>query len=119
MRTVVVFPAPFGPRKPNTSPSPTWKVTPSTARTWPNLFVSPSASIMVAPRGIRSTPDAARPRSARGPVLWQPTRPEARAVFWSCALLPYDSSIRSEEVARMMVDLLGDLAVAVQHAVDN
>ena len=29
--TVVVFPAPFGPRRPNTSPDSTWKLMPRTA----------------------------------------------------------------------------------------
>ena len=33
MRTVVLLPAPFGPRKPNTSPAVTSRLTPSTART--------------------------------------------------------------------------------------
>ena len=31
MRMVVVLPAPFGPRKPSTSPGATWKLTSSTA----------------------------------------------------------------------------------------
>jgi len=35
MRTVVDFPAPLGPRKPNTSPSATWRSTPRTASTVP------------------------------------------------------------------------------------
>ena len=37
-RTVVVFPAPFGPRKPNTSPRPTLKVTSSNAIRPPKRF---------------------------------------------------------------------------------
>ena len=35
MRTVVDFPAPFGPRKPNTSPASTLRSTPRTASTAP------------------------------------------------------------------------------------
>jgi hypothetical protein len=36
VRIVVVFPAPFGPSKPNTSPCSSANVTSSTARTSPN-----------------------------------------------------------------------------------
>src|SRR5437588_7306982 len=46
-RTVVVFPAPLGPRKPNTSPADTSNVTSSTAGLWPNRFVRPRARIAV------------------------------------------------------------------------
>src|SRR5262245_15412450 len=35
MRSVVVFPAPLGPRKPKISPEPTWRSTPATASTGP------------------------------------------------------------------------------------
>jgi hypothetical protein len=38
VRTIVVFPAPFGPRKPNTSPWPTSKVTSAKAVRAPNRF---------------------------------------------------------------------------------
>src|SRR5215211_2193867 len=38
MLMVVVLPAPLGPRKPNTSPAATSKVTPRTASTWPKDF---------------------------------------------------------------------------------
>src|SRR5688572_22109527 len=41
----VVFPAPFGPRKPNTSPCATCRVRASTAAWSPNTFLSPSVSI--------------------------------------------------------------------------
>src|SRR6266581_4144390 len=44
-RTVVVFPAPFGPRNPNTSPIPTSKVRSSKARRSPNRLVSERATI--------------------------------------------------------------------------
>src|SRR5262245_57072528 len=37
---VVVLPAPFGPRRPNTSPAPTEKDTPSTARTLPGYTLT-------------------------------------------------------------------------------
>ncbi len=43
--TVVVLPAPFGPRKPKTSPSLTFKVRLSTAVRTPNFFVRLSVSI--------------------------------------------------------------------------
>ena len=36
IRSVVVFPAPFGPRNPTTSPASTVKLSRSTASTWPN-----------------------------------------------------------------------------------
>ncbi len=38
---VVVFPAPFGPRNPWTSPVPTVRSSPSSARAAPNVFTSP------------------------------------------------------------------------------
>lgn len=40
---VVVFPAPLGPRNPNTEPTGTSKLRPSTARKVPNVRVRPSA----------------------------------------------------------------------------
>jgi hypothetical protein len=46
MRIVVDFPAPFGPRKPTTSPLRTWKLTLSSARKLPNSFDSFCASII-------------------------------------------------------------------------
>ena len=45
MRIVVDLPAPFGPRKPTTSPRPTVKDTLSTAVKVPKRLVSPSISI--------------------------------------------------------------------------
>ena len=45
IRTVVVFPAPLGPRNPKTSPSSTRRVSASTAVTSPNFLVRPSISI--------------------------------------------------------------------------
>src|SRR3989441_12611222 len=45
-RIVVVFPAPFGPRKPRTSPFRTSKLTSDTASVGPYRFVKPSTSIM-------------------------------------------------------------------------
>ena len=44
---VVVFPAPFGPRKPKTSPFSTSKLIPSTALILPQIFVSSSTCIAV------------------------------------------------------------------------
>ncbi len=43
MRIVEVLPAPFGPRKPNTSPRTMSKSTPSTATNSPNSLRSPRA----------------------------------------------------------------------------
>ena len=42
VRTVVVLPAPFGPRKPNTSPRPTSNETSSKATRSPNRLLSPT-----------------------------------------------------------------------------
>ena len=42
--TIVVFPAPFGPIRPTTSPGATWKLTPSTATTAPKRTVRSSIS---------------------------------------------------------------------------
>src|SRR5690554_6204866 len=44
MRSVVVLPAPFGPRKPVTRPGWTVKLRSSTARTDPKVFVRPRTS---------------------------------------------------------------------------
>src|SRR5438876_4259571 len=46
-RSVVVLPAPFGPRKPNTSPSRTSRSSPSTAASEPKRFVSFSVRMTV------------------------------------------------------------------------
>jgi hypothetical protein len=43
IRTAVVFPAPFGPRRPHTLPSGIWRSKPSRAFTFPYRFCSPSA----------------------------------------------------------------------------
>jgi hypothetical protein len=45
MRTVVVFPAPFGPRNPTTSPARTSKETSRTASTPAYRFARPRATI--------------------------------------------------------------------------
>src|SRR2546428_25371 len=45
MLIVVDLPAPFGPRKPNTSPVATSKSTPRTASTWLNDLVRPLTAI--------------------------------------------------------------------------
>src|SRR5215208_5855969 len=50
MRSVVVLPAPFGPRKPKISPRSTRKLRPSTAGTPPNVRVSASTSIAASSR---------------------------------------------------------------------
>src|SRR5262245_7152693 len=62
MRMVVVFPAPFGPRKPRISPFSTRKETPSTAVARPYLLVRLSTSIIFClcgsapPKGPRRDP---------------------------------------------------------------
>src|SRR5436189_3611025 len=49
IRIVVVFPAPLGPRKPNTLPGRTSNDSPSTAVKSPNRFVTPSTRNVAAP----------------------------------------------------------------------
>ena len=49
VRTVVVFPAPFGPRNPNTSPRATLNDTSATAVRPPNFLVRCLTSIAAAP----------------------------------------------------------------------
>src|SRR5690606_11964528 len=49
IRIVVVFPAPFGPRNPTTSPRRTSKLTPSTAVNAPKRFVTDSTEIIPLP----------------------------------------------------------------------
>ena len=68
IRSVVVLPAPFGPRKPYTSPRAPVRLTPSTASRSPYLLVSPSChDVCVMTRG-----------SAAGPVA-RPVRRQAEA----------------------------------------
>jgi hypothetical protein len=43
--TIVVLPAPFGPRTPYTLPTGTRRSMPSTARVSPNVFTNPDVSI--------------------------------------------------------------------------
>src|SRR6187200_2876107 len=62
---VVVFPAPFGPRKAKISPAATLKDTPSTAFTSPNFLTRFSTRIMVlSPGAFRLSPEG-RVRSNR------------------------------------------------------
>src|SRR5580765_3048084 len=56
---VVDLPAPFGPRKPCTSPAVTVSSSPSRARTWPNVLTRPCTSI---------TGSLTEPTLARSPV---------------------------------------------------
>src|SRR4051812_22150414 len=69
IRMVVDLPAPFGPRKPSTSPRATLKLTRSTAVKLPNRFVSPSISIST---GCPATPAA---------ISWFPRRAAGIAEF--------------------------------------
>jgi hypothetical protein len=48
MLMVVVLPAPFGPRKPNSSPCRTLNEMPATASTSPNLLLKPSTMMAIA-----------------------------------------------------------------------
>ena len=71
IRIVVVFPAPFGPRKPVTCPGRTVKLRRSTAVSGPNLLVSSSTSIMAGTRPAGRGAPAGRsrigPRNSGGP----------------------------------------------------
>src|SRR5690606_12600882 len=70
MRMVVVFPAPFGPSRPNTSPPETERSMPSTAARSPYLLVSLLASMrgvissMTSPPSEASEHDSERGKSA-------------------------------------------------------
>src|SRR5208337_2895892 len=66
IRIVVVFPAPLGPRKPNTSPSGTKKETSSTTFLSTNRFVSPSTSITRHLRSLRLETVAPLAQLSRG-----------------------------------------------------
>ena len=75
IRTVVVLPEPFAPRKPNTSPRRTSRSTPSTAVSLPNRLVSPR---------VRMTASSWAPRRAvavSGSVVSGPVVPGSRG-FW-------------------------------------
>src|SRR6266705_1918305 len=61
MRTAVVFPAPLGPRKPNTVPDATSRSMPRNASTVPKFLRSPSATMAPAigtPYGVQPTTTA-------------------------------------------------------------
>src|SRR5947208_13402350 len=66
MRSVVVFPAPFGPRKPTISPAATRNETPATASMRPNDFrrsrtsSAGSGGMVRVTRGGRGAPPSAR-----------------------------------------------------------
>jgi hypothetical protein len=67
MRIAVVFPAPFAPRNPNTSPGSTWKVIASTAVKLPKRRVRPwawMAGPVIRKSGL--VPLSSRPRAERG-----------------------------------------------------
>src|SRR6056297_2703198 len=63
---VVDFPAPFGPRKPSTSPFATEKVMPRTAWIGPNDLARLSTSIICMLVGTDAVEDAARERATVG-----------------------------------------------------
>src|SRR5205814_552141 len=73
MLIVVDFPAPFGPRKPNTSPVATLKSTPRTASTSSKLFASPSTTM-----AGRQRPSPSRARSSFDTVPALPLDPRRR-----------------------------------------
>jgi hypothetical protein len=69
MRMVVVFPAPFGPRRPNTEPWRMLRSTPLRARVSPNDLARPLVSIALAirsPYGKRSGRGRSRSAGAHG-----------------------------------------------------
>ena len=59
--TVVLFPAPFGPRKPRISPGRTSRSSRSTARTSPKDLLSPPASIFPSNSSLPVPEDTAIP----------------------------------------------------------
>ena len=59
MRMVVVLPAPFGPRNPTISPSPTAKVMPATASTSPKRLVTSRSAIAAARAALVVSPHGA------------------------------------------------------------
>src|SRR5688572_27255987 len=67
MRIVVVLPAPFGPRKPNSSPRLMCRSSGCTAVNLPYRFVTPSSRIIHRPR-IRSPVQLPAPAPARVPL---------------------------------------------------
>src|SRR5262245_55410330 len=74
VRTVVVLPAPFGPRKPNTSPRPTSKLTSSNATRSPNRLVrrsATSAGVSRAPSGAAGGSGSKRRHRLPTPVRAQ------------------------------------------------
>src|SRR5215210_8060047 len=82
IRIVVVLPAPFAPRNPNTCPFGTSNEIPSSATTLPNRFTRPSRTRLIAANG-RALPHARERRSVRcavrGGVRWRATfAPDAR-----------------------------------------
>ena len=72
IRTVVVFPAPFGPRRPKISPSVISRLNPSTATAAPKRRVRPSVRIMRAPTpsesDIPGEPDHQSAIGGRAPI---------------------------------------------------
>ena len=67
IRTAVVFPAPFGPSRPNTEPVRTNRSIPSSARVWPNRLTSPSATIEYVMPPCWDEPLTAHPDPADAP----------------------------------------------------
>ena len=74
MRSVVVFPAPFGPRKPVTRPGVTAKLKSSTAVTWPNRFVTP---VTATTPSSGSNCGLMTPFSGTGVAGWAAVQPRA------------------------------------------
>ena len=80
MRIVVDLPAPFGPRKPSTSPRATPNETSSTAVKLPKRLVSPSISIST------GWPSAATPRLPRFPSGQVPSGGGNNGISGQCKL---------------------------------
>src|SRR5215203_806543 len=68
----VVFPAPFGPTRPNTSPLPTERSAPPNASTRPYLLVNPETSMAftLCPPSLRDPAGRCRPLLQWAPLRW-------------------------------------------------
>ena len=88
---VVVFPEPFGPRKPKTAPFGTARSTPSTAICWPNRLVRPVVSMLSSPPPARR-----RSRGRHRMVREQPSATGYRAGHHFCAAAAWSRSSGTE-----------------------
>src|SRR5690606_7038354 len=101
-RIVVVFPAPFGPRKPTISPARTSRSTPRSARTSPYDFVNPSTtnaivSIMVL---CLSLVAAAAHSQSRSPGHRRRSYLTKQQGVWHCRAMPQSAGGLAHHAAR-------------------